>query len=64
MFLNISSEIVWNSLVAVEDKLTALSGPRRFHDNIYTRAHTRARTQTDSTEPCIHRDIISEAAKA
>lgn len=40
MFLNISCEIVWNSLVSDDnDSLTALSGPWRFHDNTHSHAH-------------------------
>ncbi len=44
MFLNISSEIVWNSPVADDDSLTALSGPWRFHDNTNTHTHTNTHT--------------------
>lgn len=43
MFLNISGEIVWNSPVADDDSLTALSDPQYFHSDSHTSTHT-ART--------------------
>lgn len=47
MFLNISCEIVWNSLVSDDnDSLTALSGPWRFHDNTHSLTHTKTHSHS------------------
>lgn len=57
MFLNISSEIVWNSPVADNDILTALSGPRHFK-----RQHTHTtKYMYVLVKAGVHRDTFIKA---